>query len=257
MYRALIAILMTIASPTAAQMDFSGMSSSIAANNLMTSQWMTNEVINREIVPTIAGRGSSAPRGRQSGLSMAIRSALLPAGRGAAPAPASQRFGYARTGQVSQAVRRDLFERISRHDANAGKQVVEQFGEHDAFSIYSGIVAPFGLQRGDVADTMTAYTLLGWIIANGGADPSRRQVAAVRARIAGELAANPDLASPVNRQRLDEELMYLFVILHAGWQSASRSDARAYSDGVDTMFRQQFGGDLRRLALTDEGFRQR
>lgn len=46
-----IGLMIVVASPAASQVDFSAINSSIAANNLMTSQWMTNEIINRDIVP--------------------------------------------------------------------------------------------------------------------------------------------------------------------------------------------------------------
>ncbi len=130
--------------------------------------------------------------------------------------------------------------------------------QHDFGKVYAGIVAPFGLHRGDAADALTAYTLLGWMIANGRTDPTLPQVAAARAEVAATVSTNPALATEAARAKLGEEVTILFVLLHAGWQSAQKEGKLAqYSDGVATMFKQQFGRDLRQMALTDRGFEQR
>jgi len=148
--------------------------------------------------------------------------------------------------------------RLADHDASAANALRRQMHAHDFGQVYSGIVAPFGLHRGDIGDAMTAYTLLGWMIANGSTDPTREQVQAMRERIAAGLAAEPKFADPATRAALGEEIVISFVTLHAGWQSARREGkVQQYSDGVATMFQKQTGNDLRQLVLTDRGLEKR
>ncbi|TRW17357.1 hypothetical protein [Glacieibacterium frigidum] len=159
--------------------------------------------------------------------------------------------------QPSRTLARETVEgfvsRLLGKDPAAAQAVAEQFSRHDYGSIYRGIVAPFGLRDNNAADALTAYTVLGWMIATGAGDPGHASVAAARQQLGARMAANPTLSTPANRARVGEELKLLFVTLHAGWQSARREgNLRKYSDGVAATFAQQ-GTDLRALRLTPDG----
>ncbi|WP_342238458.1 DUF6683 family protein [Inquilinus sp. OTU3971] len=139
-------------------------------------------------------------------------------------------------------------------DPEAAAAMRHQLEQHDYDRIYQGLTRPFGLAANDVADAMTAYTILGWIIVNGAGDPDPRSVKAARDQIALGLAANPALRSAADRARLGEEFKLLFVTIHAGWQAARREGTLAeYGAGVAELFATRSGLDLRRLRLTDRG----
>ena len=147
-----------------------------------------------------------------------------------------------------------MISRLSHVDPEAARAAAQQMAAHDFGQVYKGLVAPFGLRVDNAADALSAYTILGYLIATGDADPARADVAAVRAQVAAKLAASPQLSAPQTRAELGEELKLLFVTLHAGWQSARREGKlQQYSDGVAAMFLKQ-GTDLRALRLTDQGF---
>lgn len=166
--------------------------------------------------------------------------------------------GYSASISSARSVGPEFTRRLRAKNPTAAAQVEAQMRQHDFGKVYAGIVAPFGLHRGDAADAITAYTLLGWMIANGRTDPTRPQVAAARRAVAATVSTNPALATEGARARLGEEVAILFVLLHAGWQSAAREGKAAqFSDGVAAMFKQQFGRDLRQMALTDHGFEVR
>jgi len=148
--------------------------------------------------------------------------------------------------------------RLRKHNPAAADALAAQLHAHDFGHVFTNIVAPFGLRRGDIGDTETAYMLLGWMIATGSNDPAREQVAALRNRIAAGLAADPRMANPATRAALGEEIVISFVTLHAGWQSARREGkVQQYSDGVAAMFQKQTGNDLRQLVPTDRGLEKR
>jgi len=162
--------------------------------------------------------------------------------------------------QESQKAEQGYISRLKRNNAEAADALAAQMRAHDFGQVYTGIVAPFGLRRGDIGDEITAYTLLGWMIANNdlGDGPKREQVQAYRAQVAAGLAANPKFADPATRAALGEEIVISFVTLHAGWQSARREGkVQQYSDVVATMFQKQTGNDLRQLVLTDRGLEKR
>ncbi len=172
--------------------------------------------------------------------------------------PITSSMTYSPNQQSLKLAESSYLDRLRKHDAQAADVLSQQMRAHDFGRVFSGIVGPFGLRRGDAVDSVTAYSLLGWMIATGSTDPTREQVRAMRERIAAGLAANPNFADPSTRAALGEELVISFVTLHAGWQSARREGkVQQYSDGVAAMFKKQTGNDLRQLVLTDRGLEKR
>ena len=144
--------------------------------------------------------------------------------------------------------------RLRKVDAAAANMMEAQMRAHDFGDLYTRVVTPFGLRRGDLADEVAAYTLLGWLIATGAPNPTRGQVHAMRERIAQGLASEPRFTDATTRAQVGEELVISFVTIEAGWGSARKEGkTQAYSDGVAAMFQKQTGSDLRQLVLTDRG----
>lgn len=148
--------------------------------------------------------------------------------------------------------------RLSKVDPAGANMIAAQMRAHDFGELYTHVVTPFGLRRGDLADEVTAYTLLGWLIATGAPNPTRAQVHAMRERIAQGLVSEPRFASAATRAQVGEELVISFVTIEAGWGSArNEGKVQAYSDGVAAMFEKQTGSNLRQLVLTDRGLEKR
>lgn len=177
-----------------------------------------------------------------------------PAGPSANRRTASSAFPFQSTLASRQAARQAYLSRIARTNPVLARTAAAQFEKHDFPRIYGSLVAPHGLRPNDAADVITAYTLLGYLIATGSGDPSPAQVRAIRAQIAARAATNPAMVDPAGRARLAEELKLSFVTLHAGWQSARKDGSLPrYSDGVARLFKST-GTDLRTLRMTDRGF---
>lgn len=195
-------------------------------------------------------RRSAAPRASvRTPLASALRAGPVPASA-AADAP----FNFASTAASRQDAARSYLERLRRSDEGAAKALDEQMRKNNLSVVYANIVRSFGLSNDDAADALTGYTILGYLIATGAADPSRDAVRNVRRQIAGRLGTSADFRTTDMRRRLGEELKISFVALHAGWQAARREgNLKRYSDGVAAMFKAN-GVDLRALRLTQNGF---
>lgn len=229
------------ATATQSSLDYS-----VLSNMRMSEKMRQKRMGSQAGVP--ASRAYANP-GLVSGL------APLPA-NATASALASTRYEVDRA--VSQQARDAFVQRLSKSDPAAGKEMAAQMRQHDFGRVYSGIVSDFGLRRGDVADAMTAYTLLGWMVATGGGNPSPQAVRAARTQIATLIAADAQFAQPAARAALGEELEILFVTLHASWQSAQRQGAaRQFGDQVAGVMKRQIGEDLRQFQLTDRGLEKR
>jgi hypothetical protein len=164
-------------------------------------------------------------------------------------------LGYVPGAAVHERVLADLLQRIRAKDPHGAQAVESVFARYDYGKLYDGIAGPYGLSGDDAGNAMTAYLILGWLIANGRQDvPGGRAAAmAARAQIAGAFAGGADM-SPQKRAELGEELKLQFVMAHAGWLSAIKDHtARQYADGIERQFQQVYGIDLRHIALDARG----
>jgi hypothetical protein len=145
-------------------------------------------------------------------------------------------------------------ERIRRTNPAVADQVAREFDKHDYQAVYRTIVEASGFRPYSVSDSMAAYMMMAWLIANGGTrEPSRAEAAGLRRQFAARVAGDRTVLA--NRAKLSEELKLLLVALNAGFQSSRRDGTqRQYSDDVAAMVRKQYDLDLRALRLSSDGF---
>ena len=162
---------------------------------------------------------------------------------------------YAPSPAVHQQVLGDLIGRIRAKNPQDAQAIQQAFARYDYAKIYDGIAGPYGLSGTDAGNAMTAYIVLGWMIANGAQDVPDGRAAAIAAR--AQVASTFAETNAVPREKwaeLGEELKLQFVIAHAGWQSSLKEgNARPYADGIARQFQQVYGIDLRRVALDGGG----
>lgn len=170
-------------------------------------------------------------------------------------------LAYQPDSALTRQLRDEFIQRMIDNDPQSGQILEEQFQQHDAIAIYRLFADRYNLEMYNPAHSLAAYNVLAWLIANGNLEePDPAALSAVTDNTAQMLSANPAMVSTSDRQMLDEELMYLFVVVHAGWQSSFAEGEESfsqYSDGIHQAWQQQFGIDLRQMALTPQGFTQR
>lgn len=239
---AILAVPLAVALPARAQISTWDFSSMLATNQELASG------------ACLAGR-CGAPVPARRGMAPSRSFAAAAVGRPVPRGTAQISFRYTASPAVHQGVVDDLVGRIRARNPRDAEAIRSAFARYDYARIYDGIAVPYGLGGNDAGSAMTAYLVLGWMIANGVQDlPSGRAAAiAVRAQVAGTLAES----GAVPREKwadLGEELKLQFVVAHAGWQSAMKEgNARLYADGIARQFRQVYGIDLRRIALDARG----
>jgi hypothetical protein len=176
----------------------------------------------------------------------------------AQPAPADAAnlpMDYAATPEVRRQALADFIARIRQNNPQDADAAARELQRNDYAAIYDGIVQPYGLAGNDAANALTAYLVLGWMIVHDGQEPPREAIAAARGQAAVALS-DMRLSAPETRARLGEEFKILFVVLHAGWQSAQReSTVDRYTAGVAALFERQDGLNLRQMTLGRDGFR--
>ncbi|NJL20029.1 MAG: hypothetical protein HC895_03085 [Leptolyngbyaceae cyanobacterium SM1_3_5] len=168
-------------------------------------------------------------------------------------------LSYPPSDAVKQQVERNYLDRLRQTHPEAANQLAAQLRQSDYRDVFTNLVQPYGLSGNNLADIVTAYSILNWMIANQSANnPSRQAVLAERDQTAATLSQIASLNDTQQRQQVGEEIKLLFVTLHSGWQAAQREGTLSqYSDGVTTLFRQQSGIDPRQIVLTEAGFQPR
>ena len=148
--------------------------------------------------------------------------------------------------------------RLKAKDPKTAAIAAPQLMNNDIDAVYARLAADGGLSPNDVADVMTSYLVLAWMIANNDTSATPAAARAAREKVAVLLAQSGALHNPATRTQVAEELKILFCVIQSGWQSARKEgNVAQYSDGINRMLRAQNGEDLRRLALTPAGFRTR
>lgn len=171
-------------------------------------------------------------------------------------ANALEKLNYTPTPQVTQTAINNYVADARKTNAAAANTLAQKLPNIDIGQIYQALVAPYGLRDGNVADTFTAYAVLGWIIANNAPDPSKTSVLAARDSFAKTLASTSTLTGS-NLAAMGEQSKLLFVTIYSGWKGAKeKGNAKQYSDAIATIFGRK-GMNLRSMQLTAGGFSSR
>ena len=231
--------------------------SSIGYNGVMT------RILHRQQMRSIYGNDLYDRNGPDSWQSNSRPTPAQPSSvsQAAPQAPQVQTLSYLPDPAVTQSGQDAFIQRVQEYDPEAGQQLESQFRQYDAIEVYRGIAEPFGLEMNNPAHSLAAYSILAWLVANGEtSNTDLASVAAVSKRMEQVIGRDASMAVASDRQLFDEEAKYLFVAMHAGWQS-SLADGGAllaqYSDQVNQIWEEQFGQDLRQLTLTQQGFERR
>ncbi len=188
-----------------------------------------------------------------------MNSLVTPAGSGSTTV-SEKALGYLPTPALKKATVDGYISRLKISNPAASQAIAANFGpgKYDYASIFSGLVRPFGLNDNDAVDVLTAYLVLGDMIVNDVQDGNKvtpAMVQGVQEQFGPQLSKNPKLTAPGVAGQLGEEIKLETVIVQSGWQSALKEKALpAYQQGIATMFKTQWGLDLKAVRLTGPGF---
>lgn len=175
------------------------------------------------------------------------------------PAPPARATTYAATPAVSARVRQQYvswFKGISPAEAPKLDAVLART---DHVTEWGKMVRAEGLKPGDVADSLSSYWLLNWMIANGRTDGSPAQAIAVRDQTRRVLATNSRFAAltPAQKQEASEIWMLNFLVQVSAYNHALETkDAdlqRRLAQAARQRFQNEMGVDLTKLSLTPAG----
>ena len=111
---------------------------------------------------------------------------------------------------VSQRVRDEFIEALQKANPQSAVEIERKLQQQDVIGDFSRDMAPYGLRADDVADTMTAYWLTMWIVANQEPIPAVAKVSAVQDQVRAVMLQNPNVvqATAETRQQMAEVMIY-------------------------------------------------
>ena len=177
------------------------------------------------------------------------------------PAAHAAMTTYSSSPTITQGLRDELIAKVQMQSPKDGASVSKLLKQYNFVTIWQGIVAPYGLKRNDVADSVAAYLVLGWMAANDVKNVTPAQARSVRNQMKTTLGAMPAFArsSSADKQRIAESLMLEFVLRQGAAQKAEQSgdsnQLRQLAAAYQARVQRTLGLNLRNLSLTTTGFR--
>ncbi len=206
----------------------------------------TNTLIGNKMVEDAVRRNNGVGRGSST------------AGTRRRPAATAASFAYSVTPAQRTAARDAYIADVAKRNTTLGATMRTQFTKHDYNTIYASLLSGTGLQNNNLADALAAYTVLGWMIANGQAtDPPLSHIAGVRTQWVSALAGTAFTSNAASKMQTAEELKLKMVLMQAGWQDAKKTGATAaYANTVNELFKSQMKLNLRGMALSATGLKK-
>ncbi|WCT74999.1 hypothetical protein PQ455_07210 [Sphingomonas naphthae] len=246
--------LLLLATTTAHAQDYG---SGWAVPTIDIAASIGNDVITREIGLEVLrkeqGRPASAaatPRATDPHSASLFGSAMT-APRNTKPTDTS----FARDPQASDTARRNILAALARRQPEAVAEYRPVIEKMEFGRAFADVTKGYRLRGDDLTDTMAAYWVMAWVIANKADLPPPATAAAVRDQVARGIALTPVAGyDATRRQVLADELIFNFLILNASWRNEQAGPRYPrLSDGVQSSFL-PLGADLRRLTLSPGGF---
>ena len=148
---------------------------------------------------------------------------------------------------------------MGKESPEMGAEFQKVFASADVFAALDKQAgALFGLGTSNLADTWAIYWAYSWLLAQGRSDdPTRAQVAGLRAQMGGLMLGLPEVRaySEVRRQEISDALMLqvtLYSVLAETWK-ADPASLREFGQGIAQTSR-TLGLDLNQVTLTAQGF---
>jgi hypothetical protein len=238
-------LILGLSAPTQAQ-DWIGMSPMDYANQ--TTSWTNTLIMNSTIENQVRARSGKTTAGRTP----ATRSKTT---RTAAPTT----YTYSVTPAYQASIRDQYLTRLATKNPQLAARLKTQLQQYSYDGIYAGLLSGTGLSNNNLADVLTSFTVMGWMIVNNQqTDPPLAQIAGVRQQWANALAGTKLASNAEARRQTAEELKLRTVLLNAGWKDAMKTGVTTdFAQIVSSNLRSEFKLDMARTKLTAAGFQTR
>jgi hypothetical protein len=180
-------------------------------------------------------------------------------GREALSADAVEALTFTPDSAISRRVKEEFKTAVQRADPAKADHIARVLKAQDVLADFDRDMAPYGFQSNNIADAMSAYWIVMWMIANEAAIPTRKRVAAVHQQVTQNMLTNQMLAKATLEQRQEMTEGLVYETMFALGQRADVERRRDYTRQRElaraahkNMLRN--GVDLKNLRMTSQGF---
>lgn len=195
---------------------------------------------------------------------VAVNSALRNLGKDSADAPratadAGAALRLRRDPAITQRVRQLITDDMRTIDPKSAAAFEKTSQGKDFAAGFRHTMRAYGLSSDDVADVLTAYVVLGWMVVHQRPEPPDATWQAVRRQMRERLAASPIARwNDAQQQRLADWLIFRTLRMTALWATLrNRPDAKkdyaAFASAVRSGMRHMLGRDIAAVRLTARG----
>lgn len=257
-------MLLVMAVPAAAQdspygtSDYGG---GWASPSLDLSLEISRDVLRQSIMNDIV-RDSVAKNARSSGGTAGGARPAPPASIRGTTAPGVLQTRFVRSKELQKQSEASILAELGRRQPGAVAEYAQVLRQNDMATLFDTSAASYGLKSNDIADTMAAYWLVSWVIANNAADFTPAQARGVREQIRSGMMRTAVVGFTLQKKhRLADEAIFNTLIASAIHDFArsgkiTKADFARVGDATQKTFL-GLGADLRALRLTDSGFQLR
>jgi len=135
---------------------------------------------------------------------------------------------YTPSPSVTKSVGDSLITRLQKTSPGQAQSLQRALTKYNFVTIWSGLVAPYGLKQNDAADALTSILVWSWTTANGASNPTPAQTLGVRSDVKEVLSHNSAFGrmSAAQKQAFAESLMLSYVCMDGAAQAATRRKSK-------------------------------
>lgn len=166
---------------------------------------------------------------------------------------------YKPSPEISDQLKERFWNTIKQNNPQSAAEIDTSLKDQDVIGTFNTDMAPYGLRADDVGDTLTAYWITMWMIANTAPIPDQEQVKAARNQVGDVIIKNDLIAleDDTQKQTVAETLIYETMLAlgmrHQAVESGNQAQITELADAAySNMLKQDI--DLRALKLTSLGF---
>lgn len=171
-------------------------------------------------------------------------------------------FSFTRSEPLSASIQQEFIDQLSKVQPNLRPALEKEFANSKIRNKFDQILTTYGYSSKNIADVLTAYLIMSWVVINDHEYFEEKGAKAVRKIVEANLAGSSTLVNITNtdKQRAAETLTYQGLIaVYTYYNLQSKGDREGIERLGLTLYNQSktFGFDLKKYKLNDSGFTAR
>ena len=197
------------------------------------------------------------------GLNAALKNQTKSAKKKKSKSPqSSEKLIYTQDSKISKQIKEEFKQAVQKADPAKADHIAKVLDGQNVLADFNKDMKPYGLTSTDMADTMTAYWIVMWMIGNKEGTPTLERVRAVREQVAQNMLgmASVTKMNDQDKQKVSEAFVYetMFALGQRADAQRRKDEERLYELAYHVQKNMRKNGvDIQNIKLTSDGFQQK